>query len=563
MMSRIKLSGLIVVFTILMLSVANTAQQNATASGISIWRLRAERFTTKAIESSNRLESLERALIYAQLADIWWPLDRDKAGVYYEKAVDRIFFLSSDEIKTRNTAFIDISGKILVLISNRSAKQSKRLVSLIADASDRSSADEKSNADALVAFAISLVNDNPQMAAEMGILALNLGQPSGTYELYWKLCKKDRQSAAKLFGALLRSAATNPNFGVANTVKVAAFPELSIPNAPNDIQSTAAQKTRALEFLLNYLVSQRNKYDREQVPSCANDAALVAPLLPQFAAHLPSQQGIVSSNIDHCTGEASSSSSAGSDGLPSDPSEITVEALLRLAEREEKDSSKRSYYLLRAAALANDEEKFEQAIKILDGMTDDEIRLDQDYWDSLRYTVASGFAYKNVMDMDFGRASSVLEKVPTAIRSFARIGLGLKCSSPEQAVREYCASQLDSGVLDLPKATKPIADRVSFGMSAVHKLAKFNHPSEALHALDLIVGLVNSESSDDKKKQFHMDVSLFTAAVDVRFLNLYDQSITLSIEKLEDTESKVNGFISLTKVSVEAASKGVRPSPAN
>jgi len=549
-MRVLKLLLIVLLFTF---PAALAAQPVEPTSLTSEWRLRAENFTAKAIDASSRLQSLNRALVYARLADFWWRLDRDKAGQFYEKAVDGIFFLTSDEINADRQAVIDASGKILVLIANRNSKQSKRLVSLIREMQGNSAEENKLKADALVGFAKELVKDNPELAVEMGIFALQVGQASIIYELYWSLCRKNRQLAARLFDAMLRSAIASPTILMANNIKLAAFPELSIPNVPDEIKSTAAQKTRALEFLLSYLVGQRNKFDTKQIQSCANDASLVSPLLPQFAVFISAQHGIATATVDHCLRGTMSNSRP--DAQLEDPAQVTVEALLRLAEKAEMDSSERSYYLFRAASLANDQQQFEQAIKILDGMSEAEIGSDSDFWDSLRYTVAAGLSYKKVEESDFAGASSVLDKVPESIRAFARIGVGLKCSSSELTVQQFCAGQLDTGVLELPKSTKGVGEKTRFAMYAVQRLAKFGRPSEALQALETVVKLINGENSENKKVQFHLDQEMFDGAIDTDFLKSYDQSISSSIEKLADPESKVNGFISLVKTSVYRAAK--------
>lgn len=553
--------AILLILLLIAFPVGLVAQPVESTSLTSEWRLRAENFTAKAIDASSRLKSLNKALVYARLADIWWPVDRDKAGQFYENAVYGIFFLTSDEINADRQAVIDASGKILVLIANRDPKQSKRLVSIVKDARGNSAEENKLNADALIGFAKELVKDNPEVAVEMGILALQVGQPSIIYELYWSLCRKDRPLAAKLFDAMLRSAIASPTILMANNIKLAAFPELSIPNVPDEIKSTATQKTRALEFLVSYLVGQRNKFDTKQIQSCANDASLVSPLLPQFAVFIPAQHGIATATVDHCLRGTTSNSRP--DAQLEDPSQVTVEALLRLAEKAEMDSSERSYYLFRAASLANDQQKFEQAIKILDGMSEVEIGSDSDFWDSLRYTVAAGLSYKKVEESDFPGASSVLEKVPESISAFARIGLGLKCSSSELTVQQFCASQLDTGVLELPKSTKGVGKKARFAMYAVQRLAKFGHPSEALQAIETVVKLVNNENSENKKIQFHLDQEMFDGAIDADFLKSYAQSISSEIENLSDPESKVNGLISLVATSVNRAAKAAKGSRGN
>lgn len=518
-----------------------------------VWQLRAETFTAKVTDSSTRLKSLDKALVYSKLANIWWVIDRDRADKFYEKAVDVIFFLTSDEINADKNVTINTVGKMLVLIADRSPKQSKRLISMIEASNSDSHQEDKLNADALVGFAISLVKDNPVLAAEMGILALRSGQPTAIYELYWRLCRKDRQLASRLFDAMLRSANAKPTISAASSIKLAAFPELSLPNAPDEIRSTTEQRVRALEFLLGYLVAQRNKFDTKQIGSCANDAALVAPLLSQFSTLLPAQRGTVLATVEYC--QRGTTSNSHPDPQLEDPSKVTVEALLRLAEKAEGDSDERAYYLFRAASLANDQEKFEQAIKILEGMSEAEAKSDRDLWDSLRYTAAANLAFEKIAESDYAAATAVVNKVPVGIRTFARIGLGIKCTSAEVEIRQLCSDQLDTGVSELQASSKGVAEKVGLGMHAIQKLAEFGYTNEALKALETVVKLVNSENSDNKKAQFHMDQQLFDAAVDADFLSAYDQSISSAIENLADPESKVNGLLSLVKTSVDRAVK--------
>ncbi|KXK02216.1 MAG: hypothetical protein UZ17_ACD001001586 [Acidobacteria bacterium OLB17] len=543
-----KSSKLLIILFLLLLPAFLRAQAADGVPSSDLWRARAESFTAKAIDTSDQLDSLGKALVYAKAGDIWWPLDRDRADQLYERSVDTIFFLSSDEVKADKLRFFDVTGKILALIAGRNLRQSKRLVSILQKTDTRDVAENGSKAAILVAFARAIVEDNPALAAEIGIAAMQVGQPPEIFDLYWRICRKDRTLASKLFDAILRSATANPNISIANTIKLAAFPELTIPNSPSAISSTVEQRTRALEFLLSYLVAQRNKFDTKQIESCENEASLIAPLLPQFAAIIPAQQGTAAGAVAHCQDAGSGTSRL--DSQVDNPGQVTVEMLLRLADQEKDDSDKRGYYLIRAASLANDQEKYEQATKILEGMTQAEIQPSRMFWEILRYTVASRLAYKLLDQSDFAGALAVLDKVPEAIRPLARIGLGMVCSSDMITVQQVCADQMELGARDLYKPSKHLESALMLGMEAVQKLGKFGRPTEAIKLFDLIVRFTNSVNSDRKEYPVQITRETFDSAIDASFLSRYDQSILSSIGNLDDTESRINGYLSLANTSI-------------
>src|SRR5690606_35503397 len=111
-----------------------------------------------------------------------------------------------------------------------------------------------------------------------------------------------------------------------------------------------------------------------------------------------------------------------------------LDTLLKLA-NEAEEINTRVYYLLRGVSLANDKELFRRAIDILNKMTEEERKIDQSFWDELRYTISAGWAFQQYNSGDVKGSLDTLNEVPENTRPFARTGFAMRCKPDEVEMR--------------------------------------------------------------------------------------------------------------------------------
>ena len=174
----------------------------------SLARTRAETLTSNLLKDASNADALDRALLLAQLSDLWWPSERNQANAWIERAVDTLYFYPSEEVKAQSENFFRVSRQILALISARNQKQANRLLEILDKADDTPGKEKDLNSDALIEFALQIVKTNPGKAAELGTRAFHLGHPKGFYKLSWELRRYNAALADKFFRAALSYATT-------------------------------------------------------------------------------------------------------------------------------------------------------------------------------------------------------------------------------------------------------------------------------------------------------------------------------------------------------------------
>ncbi|MGI8812113.1 MAG: hypothetical protein ACR2IH_06245 [Pyrinomonadaceae bacterium] len=523
----------------------------------AIWVSRAETITDRLVKQTFKSDDLEKAILFSKLGNLWWPSDKAKSKIFFEKSVDTLFFYSSEEIKNNNLAYLQTVRQILKIIASKSPKQTSRLISILSDSEKVLAPNNGFSADTLMDFALSIVKDDSLRAAELGILSFRLGQPAKFFQLYWELRKIDSRSADRLLRTAMQSAQDSPSAQIASNLKNAVFPEINFPNAPESVRSSSLQKIEALKFLSDFVFQQQNKFINKLIGSCANEAGIVAPLQGQFASLLPDRLPAVAQSISVCVSGGSSPSSGEANGTDSAEAN-TVEGLIKLADNSKDNLERRTYYLFRAVSLANDQKLYRIATEILENMSGEEQAIDREFWDTLRYTVASGYAFQQLKENDLSGAMKTLDRVPLNTRAFAKIGLALKCAPKDTVTREFCVSVIDDAMTDFAKTDKSSSEKYGFWLKAVKIYSDYGQNRSANSAFEAIAKEFNKDIADKKTADFHITSEAVMSVITADFLESHDQSLLQSADLLADQTSKTNtnlAFLSVALKRVEELSK--------
>src|SRR2546423_8438704 len=157
---------------VILLLLGTAVGQNSLIGERDAWRTRADLLTGNLLKDAAREDPLARALIWAQLSDVWWESDQHQASAWIEKAVDAISYYPSDDAKTQNERFLQTAREVLKLISRHNNKQAARLSELLSKSEGLAEKEKNLNAGALIDQALAILKSNPEEAYALGLRAL-------------------------------------------------------------------------------------------------------------------------------------------------------------------------------------------------------------------------------------------------------------------------------------------------------------------------------------------------------------------------------------------------------
>ena len=529
-----------------LLSLITFGQEIVVPNQRDIWKSRADAVTFTLVEEAGKTTPFKRALIYAQLGDLWWKFSPEQSNVWFEKTVDLLFFNTPDNSKSEADTCFQTVSETLTIISNRNQKQTNRLVKLLSENNEISEKNKNTNADTLIEYALSIVKENPDKAAELGLLSFKTGQPNNFYELYWQLRRYAPNLADNFFNFIISQALISPNPQIMANLKTAVFPESVLPNAPTEILSSNSTKTESLNFFADYIIQQQAKFSPESISNCKSEALSIAPLKNYFTKLLPQKANRVQQAIEICLANDKQIGKLATVNLKNGRD---IDELLKFADESGDDLNSRVYYLSRAISLANDQKKYKLATEILESMNEDEREIDRNFWEELRYTVASGLSYQQFQEQDLQGAIRTLEAVPADNREFAKIGFALKFSPKDISAREFILERIREAQVELTKSAKPFTDKSSFWFQLIKIYSNYSMTAESAEIFNEIVRDFNKSFSDDKieNKPF-ISSEIIISVISADLLQMQDNSLFESANLIKDEKSRIQinfGFLNI------------------
>jgi hypothetical protein len=460
------------------------------------WRTRADILTSNLLKDASKNDALDRALLMAQLSDLWWESDQNQANMWIEKSVDAIYFYPAEEAKAQREKFFRVTRQVLSLISAHNKKQSTRLSEILSKSEDISDNEKNLNAEALVEQALQIVKENPNKAAELGFRAFNLGFPTNAHKLSLELQRYNPALANQFFRVAFSNVSASPDRIKLYGMQYIAFPEGNNPNFPRNLKPPVELKTLFLNFVADYLSQLQIKFSSKLISSCSDEAVFAIKLKNYFTELLPQKSDIVRQAIDICLVNLSQE---GKQLLAQTNTYKTsnVDELLNQADKIQNDTLFRANYLFKAATSANQQKLFAKSIQILEKMTDEERKIDTEFWEELRFDSGAGLAVAEFKEGNVAVADKTIKDIPDKLRPLAQVTFVLQFSPEDITCSQFCVELLSDARRGIVKSELPFTRKSSYWLNLVKSYSNYQLQTEAAEVFREIVVAFNSFMLDN------------------------------------------------------------------
>ncbi len=400
---------------------------------LPVWLGRAEAETVQLAELALDYAQFDRANLYAQLGEFWWPVDAARGREWFGKAADIVAFVPMQASAAQRQAQMNAVRAVLRRVSGRDNQVAQRLSEALQTLTQRQTeagqGDEAGKV--LINAAWALADKEPARAKELAWRGVQAGASAGLVSALIKLRVNDTQLADALFVEALALARARRDDELLRvlvfvTATLEELPSYNAPRTPEPLRmqaqnavierllmvpNTAEEQARYCQVVLNNVVWQRERL-LKLFPERA-------PLLQQALETCQRQ-----ANRDSIEGRALAKATAG-EQVPHDPNELfaerpkTVVDKLALA-RKTAEPKSRTQILWDAAHQAAGEDDPDEAVRILEAMTPEERQLAR-YWDDWRGRFAARAAQKYLKQKEYGQARKVIEAVPQRLTAAAII----------------------------------------------------------------------------------------------------------------------------------------------
>lgn len=402
-------AGLLIPVVFCLLSV-NGQERNNPLDSLTILT---QTITDEIVKDAPALTTLDRAVLWARLGESWWKDDPERARIWLKKAVQDLEVVSTgQESDSDHQRRLAIARSLLSIISPRDKELSDGLTLIFKPNAEHVSADDSSrHASALIDTALSILNTDPQRAIKLGSDSLRAGRSPRIGLLLGALRRRVGNSSDELFIETLAVARASYDRQVLAALAVVAFKGA----APSDDLRRRLLNVFA-EGLLRTLTSPT-----DEATAC-NLASNAAPLLNEFARLLPHQAGLVRLAIIRCQPSLQDWERQEVAESLSDQPFNTMEALLDAASKA-SNSKTRDSYLERAAYMAAQQKRFDQAVAILDDISSEGREQTGGTWESWRWEYAWSAAFVRYKRADRLGMYQVITATPEKLRPFVQISI--------------------------------------------------------------------------------------------------------------------------------------------
>lgn len=564
-MHRIGLCLLVVA----MHSVPGLAQQTASSqqgsSSYDLWLVRSQTITADLIKDSADLAPSDRALLWARLAQRWWLDDPEKARAWMLKPIEIVEAIPNKENPDERLQRLSTVRLLLAIVAPLDQKLSARLVAILTQDSEQQAKDERAaNADGLIEAAASLVNTDPQRAAELGALALRVGHPTMIDWLIFRLHHKDAKLADALFSQTLAAARQTLDADLLNSLSRVAFPESREIGGPANMAMTDTLKTEVLKAYVAYVqANQINPETRNSV--CIVVVSLIDPILPQFDRLLPQQAVIVRQSINQCHSTNPLAQQLFADAQRVQPL-TTIDDLLKAGD-EAQDMKVRTIYQFRAAKLAREQNDHDRALKILDTMSDESREFMGEAWGSFRWDWAATAALQHLATGDVAGMRLIINAVPSDLQPFAKMALVDRLPADRNKDTDPTLEYLSDARTGLRRASDSGADRSGWYVALLKLIVKYQ-PTEATAVLKEAIMALNhaDEAKAQAKKSSHDDHTWFSGSevFSAALLEMDEYAVREAVSSISSVDTRVQVRLEFLRVCLDrlgSAKPAARPKP--
>jgi hypothetical protein len=377
-----------------------------------LWLARAQNLTSDLLKDGADLSSMQRAILWAKLAQRWWREDPRRAREWIVNAIDAVEQVPNKETPEEHTERTETRQVLLTLVTPLDQKLAKRLLALVTD-SKSPDYERYGNADALIDAAVTVVESDPKRAADIGAMALRVAPPDNIQMLLFPLRRKDPKLADNLFMQALAVAKQEPKAKLSNSLMYVAFPaqrgmSADMPVPPDSLRA---------ELLQMYVTMITDSMADGSKLTCGVILWL-APVYSEMDRLLPKQMAVVRLAINRCQPGSPVARQVMDDATRSEATQ-TIESLLATA-AEAQTIELRTTYKFRAAGVAQQSKDYERAQKILDDMSQEERDLMDESWTSARWDWASDGAVEYYKNNRVREMNLLLDSVPAEVQPLAK-----------------------------------------------------------------------------------------------------------------------------------------------
>jgi hypothetical protein len=537
-------------------SVAGLPQQSGPAQqgtdSYDLWLVRAQTITADLIKDSADLTPSDRALLWARLAQRWWLDDPERARAWMLKPIEIVEAVPNKENPDERLQRLSTVRSLLPIVAPLDQKLSARLVAILTQDSEQQAKDERAaNADGLLEAAVSLVNTDPQRAAELGALALRVGHPTLIQWLIFSLRSKNPKLADVLFTQTLAAARQTFDTDLLNSLSLVAFPESrEVGGAPN-MGMTDTLKTEVLRAYVAYV--QANQITPETRNSvCIVVSGLIDPILPQFDRLLPQQAVIVRQSINQCHSTNPPAQQLFADALRVQPL-TTIDDLLKAGD-DAQDVKVRTIYQFRAAKLAMEQKDPDRALKILDTMSDESREFMGGAWDGFRGDWAATAALQHLAIGDVGGMQLIINAIPSELQPFAKMQFVDRLPADRNKDTDPTLEFLSDARDGFRHASDSGAD-VSGSYVFLLKLIVKYQPAEATAVLKEVITAVNhaDEAKAKAKKNSHDDRAWFSGSevFSAALLEMDEYTVREAVSSISSVDTRIQVRLEFLRVCLE------------
>ncbi len=503
------------------------------------WSLEAQVLTDVVLKDAIDLAALDRALLFGRLAEIWRKQDIKRAQSLFQKAIAELEFKPNAENETDVGRRLSVLTTLLMIAAPFDEGFTQQLTELLKSRDDKPSRfDANDTANALAKAALSVLDVDATRAAALGSASLRAGRSISFPSLLARLRSRNQALGNALFNeALVTARARNDRELLASLILIAF-------NGPANTAETRRTVIRAIEheFLGNSGEADLNR-------GCSL-APVIAPLLTEFDRVLPQSSVNIRGGLIRCQ-KISNSSDATVERVLENQQVRTVSDLLDAANKA-KTINDKALLLGRAANVAAQQEKFEQALEILDGLSADEREALGDVWSDWRWDFAASAALTRLKSDDRQGMEKIISSTPANLQAFVRVAIA-------QGLADYGDS---AGAIELLESARKsflksddIPNLFEWYMSLLTRYAKIA-PKEGPQVFREFVTANNRKKPNPNEMSAHENLQPLKLPASLVQADLVLMKEAASA--LDPLSMRIRGRLGLIKSLLESASADMR-----
>jgi len=520
-----------------------------------LWMVRSQTITDDLIKDSAALTTPEQTMLWARLAQRWWRDDPEKSRSWLLKAIAAVESVPNKENPSERNQRLSTARLLINIVAPLDQKLSKRLAAVLSDdAEHMADAERRANAEGLIEAGMSLVDKDPQRAAELGALALRIGPSPQIVWLISRLRHKDAGLADALYAQTIAIAQQTMNQELLNSLAQMTFPESMQPG----VQAGGLPDELKIELLrLDIAFLQANPISAENRGTiCTSVTAFIAPVLIHFDRLLPQQAAFARQSVNQCQSSTSPLIRQRAEDALRDQPIKTVDDLLKAAE-DAQNVKVSTLYLYRAAALAKEQKDLDRALKILDGMTVEARELMGGSWEAYRWQWGTLSALSHFKSGDFYGMRLVINATPADLRPFVQIAVVSQLPPTKDKETDPTLEILGEARTGLPRSATPEVEKWSWYFALLQLTVRYQ-PQEANAALKDAVAALNraeqakdKDTAQDKNKPNSLDTSEISKTLPASLLEMDEYAVKEAVSSITSTYTRAEVRLELLGVCLQ------------